>query len=91
MAFELTDRKMIFVSIPKRVSEVLWRSPPQKNTRPRDVSIPKRVSEVLWPALYQSLTQNLAVSIPKRVSEVLWLPRRLRTALAIAYQQSFNP
>ena len=36
------------VSIPKRVSEVLWRYTAKIALRCDPVSIPKRVSEVLW-------------------------------------------
>ena len=48
--------KVTSVSIPKRVSEVLWRQPlpPAEKPRPRGVSIPKRVSEVLWLYLWHS-------------------------------------
>ena len=43
-----TGWRIALVSIPKRVSEVLW--PPSTFLRGmiRSVSIPKRVSEVLW-------------------------------------------
>ena len=60
------------VSIPKRVSEVLWPKRPFYYTAGDGVSIPKRVSEVLW--LYRvRLSERFSyVSIPKRVSEVLW-------------------
>ena len=62
------------VSIPKRVSEVLWRAGKRAiafavNV---EVSIPKRVSEVLWLPRSQGGTNEPNVSIPKRVSEVLW-------------------
>ena len=40
-----------FVSIPKRVSEVLWPKNEVSRYQNRCVSIPKRVSEVLWQAL----------------------------------------
>ena len=36
------------VSIPKRVSEVLWQLNKLRNELKKLVSIPKRVSEVLW-------------------------------------------
>ena len=36
------------VSIPKRVSEVLWPNPTAASFLLLAVSIPKRVSEVLW-------------------------------------------
>ena len=78
------------VSIPKRVSEVLWLNSLSSapTIDPSSVSIPKRVSEVLWLLALPLLLQRQTVSIPKRVSEVLW-PHQ-DTILQIPHQ-SFNP
>ena len=65
------------VSIPKRVSEVLW-PPIHIGLIVPSVSIPKRVSEVLWPKSLYPPDCVRSVSIPKRVSEVLWLTPYLR-------------
>ena len=64
------------VSIPKRVSEVLWLMYTLHDCNNQDgtVSIPKRVSEVLWRnSTALTVLDQVSVSIPKRVSEVLWL------------------
>ena len=63
------------VSIPKRVSEVLWLGSLGNHRYRWLVSIPKRVSEVLWLEFLFNIEGSLIprVSIPKRVSEVLWL------------------
>ena len=47
-------RASFLVSIPKRVSEVLWPAdvPKVRVASVVEVSIPKRVSEVLWPPAY---------------------------------------
>ena len=60
------------VSIPKRVSEVLWLLVSCMALTKGFVSIPKSVSEVLWPVIASKRGNRLLVSIPKRVSEVLW-------------------
>ena len=80
---------LAYVSIPKRVSEVLWPDASRVCKIPRIVSIPKRVSEVLWPMQTHITTKShQPVSIPKRVSEVLWPT----TAEAEKPQaESFNP
>ena len=44
----LVPMLFISVSIPKRVSEVLWRIDAYIFVAMQTVSIPKRVSEVLW-------------------------------------------
>ena len=68
----LSHLEIISVSIPKRVSEVLWHDILCQFPHIREVSIPKRVSEVLWLPRSQGGTNEPNVSIPKRVSEVLW-------------------
>ena len=77
-----------FVSIPKRVSEVLWRAFYLPFNHRQLVSIPKRVSEVLWQKACAFHLSLGLVSIPKRVSEVLWLEIQVRQNVLL---ESFNP
>ena len=78
------------VSIPKRVSEVLWLYSDKIQSFRDIVSIPKRVSEVLWLSSFTHWFLHYCdwVSIPKRVSEVLW---QLVSTPLIQILTCFNP
>ena len=77
-----------YVSIPKRVSEVLKLVMPPEIVAIVIVSIPKRVSEVLKPVEAVEINPYCNVSIPKRVSEVL---KPLSLTPSHSHSPSFNP
>ena len=75
------------VSIPKRVSEVLWLRSLMGRTRSISVSIPKRVSEVLWLlSILKVIITNLLFQSLKGFQRFCGLQSSLRAYSEVLFQ-----